>query len=66
MTDEDMRVCFAMFAMLKMTWDRGDEENDARDCWKIADEMLRARHLEQDEGIAAIKKRQPRRKSDVS
>ena len=63
MSEEDMRMCFAMFAMLKVSFDRGEEENDARDCWKIADEMLRARHLEQDEGIASIRKRQYKRKN---
>ena len=63
MSEEDMRICFAMFAMLKVSWDRGEEENDARDCWKIADEMLKARHLEQDEGIASIRKRQYKRKN---
>jgi hypothetical protein len=63
MSEEDMRMCFAMFAMLKVSWDRGEEESDARDCWKIADEMLRARHLEQDEGIASIRKRQYKRKN---
>jgi hypothetical protein len=45
-----------------MDWRRGEEENDARDCWKIADEMIRAQNPEQDGGIAAIKKRQYKRK----
>jgi hypothetical protein len=63
MSEEDMRMCFAMFAMLKVSWDRGEEENDARDCWRIADEMLKARHLDQDEGIASIRKRQYKRKN---
>ena len=63
MSEEDMRMCFAMFAMLKVSWDRGEEEHDARDCWKIADEMLKARHPEQDEGIASIGKRQYKRKN---
>jgi hypothetical protein len=66
MNDEDLRVCFAMFAMLKMDWRRGDEADDAKDCWLIADEMLRAKHPEQDGGIAAIKKRPYKRKADVS
>ena len=65
MTDEDMRICFAMFAMLKVTWNRGEEEQDARDCWSIADEMIKAKNLEQDEGIASIKKR-PYKRKDVS
>ena len=63
MSEEDMRMCFAMFAMLKVSWDRGEEENDARDCWRIADEMLRAKNLDQDEGIASIRKRQYKRKN---
>ena len=63
MSEEDMRMCFAMFAVLKVSWDRGEEENDARDCWKIADEMIRAQNPEQDGGIAAIKKRQYKRKN---
>jgi hypothetical protein len=63
MSEEDMRMCFAMFAMLKVSWDRGEEENDARDCWRIADEMIKARHLDQDEGIASIRKRQYKRKN---
>lgn len=66
MNDEDLRVCFAMFAMLKMDWRRGDEAEDAKDCWFIADEMIKARYPDQDEGIAAIKKRPYKRKADVS
>jgi len=66
MNDEDMRVCYAMFAMLKMDWRRGDEAEDAKDCWFIADEMIKARYQDQDEGIAAIKKRPYKRKTDVS
>lgn len=64
MNDEDMRMCFAMFAMLKMSWHRGEEEADARDCWFIADKMLEARNAD-DEGIVAIKKRKYTRKGDV-
>jgi hypothetical protein len=66
MNYEDMRLCFAMFAMLKMDWRRGDEAEDAKDCWFIADEMIKARYQDQDEGIAAIKKRPYKRKTDVS
>jgi hypothetical protein len=59
MNDEDLRVCFAMFAMLKMDWRRGDEADDAKDCWLIADEMIKARRSVPDGGIASLK---PRRK----
>jgi hypothetical protein len=48
-----------MFAMLKMAWHRGEEAEDARDCYLIADEMMKARRSEQDGGIASLK---PRRK----
>jgi hypothetical protein len=66
MTDEELRTCFAMFAMLKMAWHRGEEADDAHDCWFIADAMLKAKPREEDEGIAAIKKRPSRRRADVS
>ena len=66
MSDEDLRVCFAMFAMLKMTWRTGEEAEDAKDCWLIADEMIKAQNFEHDGGIAAIKKRTYKRKADVS
>ena len=57
--DENLRDLAAMFAMLKMAWHRGEEVEDARDCWLIADEMMKARHTEKDGGIASLK---PRRK----
>lgn len=66
MNDEDLRFCFAMFAMLKMDWKRGGEADDAKDCWFIADEMIKAKHADHDDGIASIKKRQYKRKADVS
>ena len=58
--EENLRDLAAMFAMLKMAWHRGEEAEDARDCWLIADEMMKARHPEQ--GIASLK---PRRKKAV-
>ena len=66
MNDEDLRVCFAMFAMLKVSFDRGTEAHDAKDCWLIAEEMIKAQNFEPDGGIAAIKKRPYKRKADVS
>ena len=66
MTDDDMRLCFAMFAMLKMDWKYGQEPTDAKDCWLIADEMLKAKQAEHDDGIASIKKRSRRKAADVS
>lgn len=60
---ENFRNLFAMFAMMKMTWTRGDEKADAEDCFIIADAMLEASQKKQnDGGISAIK---PRRKRAV-
>jgi hypothetical protein len=60
--EENLRDLAAMFAMLKMAWHRGEEAEDARDCWLIADEVMKARHPEQGGGIASLK---PRRKKAV-
>lgn len=60
--EENLRDLAAMFAMLKMAWHRGEEAEDARDCWLIADEMMKARHPEKGSGIASLK---PRRKKAV-
>ena len=59
MNDEDLRDCFAMFALLRMSF--GDTDiaysNGAEKCYRIADAMLEARNAETEEGIVAIKKR---------
>jgi len=39
----DLRDYFAAHAMLKMTWNKGDDDIDAVDCYKIADAMMKAR-----------------------
>jgi hypothetical protein len=63
MTDEDLRDCFAMFALngiLSCNYDVGEEP--AVLAYKYADEMLAARNKDNDEkelGIAAVK---PKRK----
>lgn len=60
MDKEDLRILFAAFAMLKMSWHKGDEEADAKDCWLLADAMINTKDkTEPTSGIAAIKK--PRR-----
>ena len=56
MNDDDLRYFFAAFAMLKMAWHRGEEDEDARDCYFIADKMLDARNKDKT-GIAGIKNR---------
>jgi hypothetical protein len=39
----DLRDYFAAQAMLTMTWNKGDDDIDAADCYKIADAMMKAR-----------------------
>lgn len=43
MTDDDLLDLYALFAMLKMNWDKGEEQKDADDCYVIARAMLLAR-----------------------
>lgn len=64
MNDQDLRDCFAMFALngiLSCNYDVGEEP--AVLAYKYADEMLEARKkIEADSGIATIKKRRYVRK----
>ena len=60
MNDEDLRDCFAMFAMNGLI-SRGSVW-DFKEAWEMADGMLEARNKDNDEkelGIAAVK---PKRK----
>ena len=59
MNDSEMRILFAAFAMLKMSWDRGEDEENAKDCFAIADAMVEASksYIEDKLGIVAIKKK---------
>jgi hypothetical protein len=43
MTDDDLLDLYALFAMLKMNWDKGSETQDADDCYTIARAMLLAK-----------------------
>jgi hypothetical protein len=66
MNEQDLRDCFAMFALLRMSF--GDTDvayaNGAEKCYKIADAMLEARSkTENENGIVAIKKRKYVRKN---
>ena len=64
MNDEDLRDCFAMFALygiLSCNYDVGEEP--AVLAYKYADAMLEARNKEDEEGIATIKKRKYVRKN---
>jgi hypothetical protein len=61
MNEEDLRDCFAMFAMLGLMTSNTDWEAD--DPWKIAERVLEARNkAEDDGGITTIKKRKYVRK----
>lgn len=65
MNEEDLRDCFAMFAMCGLVMREGVIEGSGLeiDAWVMADRMLKARSKqfdeEPEEGIAAIK---PKRK----
>jgi hypothetical protein len=39
----DLRDYFACYAMQKITWKKGEEKEDAEDCYVIADAMMKAR-----------------------
>jgi hypothetical protein len=39
----DLRDYFAGQAMQKITWKKGEEKEDAEDCYVIADAMMKAR-----------------------
>jgi DNA mismatch repair ATPase MutL len=66
MNDEDLRNCFAMFALAGAVM--AGKSRTAEDVWAIADEMMEARKPkekddEEDTGIASVAKRSYRRKS---
>ena len=59
MNEQDLRDCFARFALLRMSF--GDTDiaysNGAEKCYKIADAMLEARKAEESIGLPAIKRK---------
>ena len=67
MNEQDLRDCFAMFALAGAVM--AGKSRTAEDVWAIADEMMEARNKpkekddEEDTGIASIAKRSYRRKS---
>jgi mannose/cellobiose epimerase-like protein (N-acyl-D-glucosamine 2-epimerase family) len=67
MNEQDLRDCFAMFALAGAVM--AGKSRSAEDVWAIADEMMEARNKpkekddEEDTGIASIAKRSYRRKS---
>jgi hypothetical protein len=59
MNDQDLRDCFAMFAMMGLLIRGSIKLNEIPDgAYTIADHMLEARkHKEEEQGIVAIRKR---------
>jgi hypothetical protein len=59
MNDQDLRDCFAMFAMMGIVIaHKGeDAESASLTAYKYADEMLKARKPEPEIGLPAIKRR---------
>ena len=55
MNEQDLRDCFAMFAMFR--------ERDPTRCYEIADAMLEARKPKEKSGIIAVKRSPTTRRS---
>lgn len=65
MNDEDLRDCFAMFALAGAVM--SGRSRSAQEVWKIADEMMEARKHkekedEEDSGIAAVVPKRSRKR----
>jgi hypothetical protein len=64
MNEQDLRDCFAMFAMVGITI-RGNilsnKADDAKEAWAMADHMLEARTNTDEQGIAAAKPKRARK-----
>ena len=57
MNDQDLRDCFAMFAMCGLIMNRGIIERIPELSYAMADEMLEARKAEETIGLPAIKRK---------
>ena len=58
MNEQDLRDCFAMFAMNGMLSNGLNDYSVAKTAYRMADEMLEARRVkEEPQGIVAIKKK---------
>jgi hypothetical protein len=55
MNDQDLRDCFAMFAMLSKFYRVEEYSANAEECYKIADAMLEARKPSE-VGIKTVKR----------
>jgi hypothetical protein len=54
MNEEDLRDCFAMFALAGAVM--AGKSRTAEEVWQIADEMMEARKPKDETGIAAVKR----------
>jgi len=55
MNEQDLRDCFAMFAMMGRSFS-DNKDFDAKMCYLIADAMLKAREPKEEAGITAVKR----------
>ena len=57
MNEDDLRDCFAMFAMAGLFMKGiGLDDEGARQCWDAADRMIEARKAKDEAGIASVKR----------
>lgn len=58
MNENDLRDCFAMFALLRVSVWEGEKALAAKECYEMADAMIEARKKESvsEEGIVKIKR----------
>jgi hypothetical protein len=62
MNEQDLRDCFAMFAMVGLFMKGiGLDDESAKQCWDAADRMLEARTKTNEQGIAAAKPKRARK-----
>lgn len=59
MNDQDLRDCFAMFAMCGVIM--RNEAWNPKEVWEVADAMLEARNQTDEQGIAAAKPKRVRK-----
>ena len=55
MNEDDLRDCFAMFALVGAMM-MPDKRYDAKAIWQIADDMVEARKAKDEAGIASVKR----------
>ena len=61
MNEQDLRDCFAMFALVGYIVRRDIDAHMFETCYNIADQMLEARRAKDEHGIAAAKPKRTRK-----